>query len=126
MVKKSLSKQIEEDIKNGTHDTWLDITIMAAHLNKQDTPLCSPVWLASATIITTSDNPDMHEIHDRMPVILESDLWDRWLDPALHDRHELEAMLRPPPAGTLKHYPVSKDVGNVTNNDAHLLEVAPG
>jgi putative SOS response-associated peptidase YedK len=29
-------------------------------------------WLASATIITTLDNPDMHEIHDRMPVILES------------------------------------------------------
>ena len=81
-------------------------------------------WLASATIITTSDNPDMHEIHDRMPVILESDVWDRWLDPALHDRSELEAMLRPPPAGTLEHYPVSKDVGNVNNNDAHLLEVS--
>ncbi len=46
-------------------------------------------WLASATIITTSDNPDMHEIRDRMPVILESDVWDRWLDPALHDRSEL-------------------------------------
>ncbi len=28
-------------------------------------------WLQSAAIITTSDNPEMHEIHNRMPVILE-------------------------------------------------------
>jgi putative SOS response-associated peptidase YedK len=46
------------------------------------------------------------------------------LDPALHDRNELEEMLRPPPAGTLEHYRVSRDVGNVNNNDAHLLEVS--
>ena len=83
-------------------------------------------WLASATIITTSDNLDMHEIHDRMPVILETDMWDRWLDPALDDRNRLEAMLRPPPAGTLEHYPVSRDVGNVRNNSAHLLDQAVG
>ena len=83
-------------------------------------------WLASATIITTSDNLDMHEIHDRMPVILETDMWDRWLDPALDDRNVLETMLRPPPAGALEHYPVSRDVGNVRHNSAHLLDQAVG
>ena len=82
-------------------------------------------WLASATIITTSDNSDMHEIHDRMPVILESDVLDRWLDPALDDRHELEAMLRPSPARTLEHYPVSRDVGNVRNNSAQFCWTTP-
>ena len=40
-------------------------------------------WLQSATIITTSDNPDMHEIHNRMPVILEKSTWDQWVNPGL-------------------------------------------
>jgi putative SOS response-associated peptidase YedK len=35
-------------------------------------------WLASATIITTDDGPDMHEIHNRMPVVLEQATWDEW------------------------------------------------
>ncbi len=38
-------------------------------------------WMQSATIITTSDNPDMHEIHNRMPVILEKSTWDQWVNP---------------------------------------------
>jgi putative SOS response-associated peptidase YedK len=79
-------------------------------------------WMRSATIITTGDGPDMHEIHNRMPVILEEDMWERWLDPALEDRDELEAMLRPARKGTLEHFPVSKDVGKVDNDGKYLLE----
>ena len=45
-------------------------------------------WLASATIITTSDNPDMHEIHNRMPVILEESTWDEWMNPESEDLDE--------------------------------------
>jgi hypothetical protein len=55
--------------------------------------------IGSATIITTNDGPDMYEIHNRMPVILEKDIWERWLDPELEDRDELEGMLQPSPAG---------------------------
>ncbi|MGP0032902.1 MAG: SOS response-associated peptidase [Acidimicrobiales bacterium] len=80
-------------------------------------------WLASATIITTGDGPDMHDIHNRMPVILEKDSWDEWLNPGLDDPDELLGLLRPSPAGTLQHYPVSKDVGKVDNDQAYLLEV---
>ncbi|MEZ4572006.1 MAG: SOS response-associated peptidase [Thermomicrobiales bacterium] len=36
--------------------------------------------LDSCAIITTQSNDEMAEIHDRMPVILEPEDWDRWLD----------------------------------------------
>ena len=39
-------------------------------------------WLQSATIITTSDNPDVHEIHNRMPIILEKSTWEQWVNSA--------------------------------------------
>jgi putative SOS response-associated peptidase YedK len=79
-------------------------------------------WLASATIITTSDNPDMHEIHNRMPVILEKSTWEEWVNPGTEDLDELQGLLKPAKKGTLEHYPVSKDVGKVTNNGEYLLE----
>jgi putative SOS response-associated peptidase YedK len=83
-------------------------------------------WMPSATIITTSDNPDMHEIHNRMPVILEKDAWDLWLDPGLGDLEELKGLVKPAKKGTLEHYQVGKDVGNVANNGAELLEPSSG
>ena len=79
-------------------------------------------WLQSATIITTSDNADMYEIHNRMPVILEEGTWEQWVNPGLADLDELQSLLRPARKGTLEHYPVSKDVGKVTNNGKYLLE----
>lgn len=77
-------------------------------------------WLASCTIITTSANEDM-PIHDRMPVILERDAWDRWLDPDLHDRDELETMLLSSAPGILQHYLVDRRVGSVKNDDPSLI-----
>ena len=49
-------------------------------------------WLASATIITTSDNADMHDIHNRMPVILEKSTWDEWLNPGTADVDDLKGL----------------------------------
>jgi putative SOS response-associated peptidase YedK len=80
-------------------------------------------WLQSATIITTADGPDMHGIHNRMPVILEKDNWGPWLGPEFQYRDELEAMLKPAKKGTLEHYPVGKDVGKVGNDGEYLLEL---
>ncbi len=31
------------------------------------------------TIVTTTPNDAMADLHDRMPVVLEKSLWDRWL-----------------------------------------------
>ncbi len=83
-------------------------------------------WLRSCTIITTRANQDMDGIHNRMPVVLERSVLDTWLDPANDDRHELEALLRPPPAGTLAHHRVDNRVGNVANDDPGLVVEVPG
>jgi len=79
----------------------------------------------SATIITTASGSDMDGIHDRMPVILEQGAWDHWLDPELIDRDDLESMLQPAPEGTLVHYPVGREVGNIRNDRPELLQPAP-
>jgi putative SOS response-associated peptidase YedK len=65
----------------------------------------------------------MHEIHNRMPVILEKSAWDQWVNPGVEDLDELQSLLKPAKKGTLEHYPVSKDVGKVTNNGEYLLEL---
>ncbi len=78
--------------------------------------------LHSATIITTQAGPDMDGIHDRMPVVLERDTWDHWLDPTVEGGDEMEALLRPSPAGTLEHHQVDRAVGNVRNDGPGLLD----
>jgi putative SOS response-associated peptidase YedK len=79
-------------------------------------------WIRSCSIITTSAGQDMDGIHDRMPVILDPSVFDLWLDPHNEDTHELTALLRGAPAGTIRHHPVGQQVGNVRNNDASLVE----
>jgi len=81
--------------------------------------------LRTCTVITTGAGPDMDGIHDRMPVVLDPDALDEWLDPSNPDRDGLDAMLRPPPQGTLVHRPVDARVGNVRNDDATLIETVP-
>lgn len=80
--------------------------------------------LRTATIITTRAGPDM-PIHDRQPVVLDPETWAHWLDPEVTTGDELEALLIPNPEGTLVHYPVGRDVGNVRNDGPELIrEVA--
>jgi putative SOS response-associated peptidase YedK len=49
----------------------------------------------TCTIVTTEPNERLREIHDRMPVILERDEWNRWLDPELRRVGVLRPLLRP-------------------------------
>lgn len=78
-------------------------------------------WVATCTVLTTAANADM-PIHDRMPLILEPGVWERWLDPELHDVDELEGMIQVAPSGLLRHYPVDPKVGSVRNDDASCIE----
>lgn len=75
-----------------------------------------------ATVITTTPNREMEDIHDRMPVILEDDDWKYWLaDTPLQDE-ELKNLLDPSPDNTLTRWPVGKAVGSVRNDYPGLLE----
>jgi putative SOS response-associated peptidase YedK len=82
-------------------------------------------WLQSCTIITAPANDDLDGIHDRMPVVLSPDALDVWLDPDPGDLDELEALLRPSPAGTLSHHPVDSRVGDVRVNGPFLVDPVP-
>src|SRR5436190_9662046 len=79
--------------------------------------------LYSYTIITTSSNPYLKFLHDRMPVILEpgSTAMATWLDPRrVTWSKELQSLLKPY-EGELECYPVSKDVGKVGNNSPDFI-----
>lgn len=79
-------------------------------------------WLSSCTIITTDAGPDIGQIHNRQPVILDQSTWDLWLDPQFSDREELEGLLLPLPAGTLVKYPVGREVGKSSVDGPELIE----
>jgi putative SOS response-associated peptidase YedK len=71
--------------------------------------------ILSCTIITTSPNDMIREIHNRMPVILPEDGYKLWLDPEERNPQELDGLLRPYPASQLTAYPVSKLVNSPQN-----------
>jgi putative SOS response-associated peptidase YedK len=64
----------------------------------------------------------MSDIHDRMPVVLEENALDEWLDPANRDQAGLKSLLVPSVGGTLDHRPVATAVGNVRNDGPELTE----
>jgi putative SOS response-associated peptidase YedK len=78
--------------------------------------------LRTCTVITTEAGPDMGDIHHRMPVVLEPEVLEEWLDPANRDKPELESLLVPSPGGTLVHRAVGREVGNIRNDGPELIE----
>ncbi len=76
----------------------------------------------TCTIITTTANAMMADIHDRMPVLLPPSNWEEWLDPDNDDTEGLQRLLVPAPDSLLSAYPVSDSVNSVKNNDPSLIE----
>ncbi|GBC09521.1 hypothetical protein RclHR1_08940006 [Rhizophagus clarus] len=73
-------------------------------------------------ITTTSASTSIEFLHDRMPAILEngSEELSTWLDPRTPWCPELARLLKPF-TGELEFYPVSDDVGKVSNNSPDLI-----
>ena len=69
----------------------------------------------SCTIITTSANPFIEPLHNRMPVILSEETQALWLDPLTEDRKNLEPLLIPAPIELLTSHPVAETVNSVKN-----------
>ena len=78
--------------------------------------------IKTCTVLTTAGNEFTSDIHDRMPVILSDNQFDRWLDPSNHDTESLQSLLVPAPNELLRRTPVSKHVANVRNVDAECAE----
>ncbi|WP_271986566.1 SOS response-associated peptidase [Pseudoclavibacter terrae] len=86
-------------------------------------------WRSTFTIITREAKDASGEIHDRMPVFLEPEMFDRWIsaekighkDAMLHELDETSAAV----ASTITTRPVSRAVNNVRKvdrTDASLIE----
>ena len=78
--------------------------------------------IQSFTIITTESNDAMADLHDRMPVILEGDDAEMWLDSDLAEFAPLEHLLRPVGDEAIAIRPVSRDVNNTRHNGPELIE----
>lgn len=79
-------------------------------------------FILSCTIITTSPNELMAQIHNRMPLILPHDAYEQWLDPAERTPDQLNSLLKPYPAELMTAYPVSKLVNSPKNDSPALIE----
>ena len=74
-------------------------------------------WVKTCTILTTTPNAVTAAVHDRMPVILDPDSYDLWLDPGMQDVRAISELLTPYDAHSMRCYPVSTRVNHVANDD---------
>ena len=79
-------------------------------------------FIDSFSIVTTEARGSIAELHDRMPVILQSAVMMDWVLGTARDAMTL-AMTQPDP--DLAFYQVSPAVGNVRNNGPQLIAPMP-
>lgn len=71
------------------------------------------------SIMTTTPNKEMEQVHDRMPVIVHREDYDMWMHADTED--EIHALLQPFPDNSLRMHEVSQDVNIVRNNNEQLI-----
>jgi putative SOS response-associated peptidase YedK len=74
-------------------------------------------WVKSCSILTTAPNAVTAPVHDRMPVILDPDSYDLWLDPGMRDVSAASKLLKPCDARLMRRFPVSTRLNRVANDD---------
>jgi putative SOS response-associated peptidase YedK len=100
----------------GVYEFWRDDS-----LDRED----PAAWLTTYAIVTTSAVGPLQRLHDRMPLALPADRWDRWLDPAVQDEEDVRALLASVDVDGLTATPVSMLVNNVRNEGPELIEPLP-
>jgi len=81
----------------------------------------------TCSILTTTPNALTSAVHNRMPVILDPNGYDLWLDPEMKDVSVVSELLKPFHARLMRRYPVGTRVNDVANDDAECsapVEVA--
>ncbi|MEH7223814.1 SOS response-associated peptidase [Bacillus sp. JJ1566] len=78
--------------------------------------------LFSCSIITTTPNEIMKDIHDRMPVILQKKDEKKWLDPSLDDVSNVSHLLKPFDGIEMEAFEVSALVNSPRNNSPNLIQ----
>jgi putative SOS response-associated peptidase YedK len=73
--------------------------------------------LETCSILTTNPNAVTSAVHDRMPVILNPENYDVWLDPGMKNADAISDMLKPYDARFMRAFPVSNRVNHAANDD---------
>lgn len=79
------------------------------------------VSITSCAIITTTPNELLATIHDRMPVILNTEAHEKWLRSDAGPE-ELKELLVPFPGSEMKSFPVSSRVNRPQVDEVQLVE----
>ncbi|NJL87634.1 MAG: SOS response-associated peptidase [Leptolyngbyaceae cyanobacterium SM1_1_3] len=78
--------------------------------------------ISSCTLLTTQPNSLLAPVHDRMPVMLPAEVYDRWLNPQEQRPESLQPLLVPYTATEMQRYPVSQQVNNPSHNSLSCIE----
>jgi putative SOS response-associated peptidase YedK len=78
----------------------------------------------TCVIVTMAANPVLASIHERMPVVLEREAEQRWLDPDLKNAQTALTYLQPVAPARFETYPVSSLVSSARNEGPALIEPA--
>jgi len=73
--------------------------------------------IETCSILTTTPNAVTSPVHDRMPVILDPDSYDLWLDPGMTNVAAASDLLKPFDARLMRCFPVSNRINRVANDD---------
>jgi putative SOS response-associated peptidase YedK len=74
--------------------------------------------IQSCTVLTTTPNTLLANIHDRMPVIVSPDKYGLWLNPEVQDFADVRKIFKPYDPSLMRSYPVNLKLNNVQNDDA--------
>jgi putative SOS response-associated peptidase YedK len=77
--------------------------------------------LSTFTIITTAADPFMARLHNRMPVVLERELEDDWLDTEITSTSDVLGILERSASVPLDAYPVSRMVNKPSVDGEDLI-----
>jgi putative SOS response-associated peptidase YedK len=74
-------------------------------------------WIKTCSILTTTPNAVTSAVHDLMPVILDPNAYDLWLDPGMQNVAAISELLKPYDARLMRCYPISTRINHVANDD---------
>lgn len=114
-------KQEEGKQAYALHTTEKKVSMFAG-LYSRWTPPGSDASIHTVAILTRKAADSVHEIHDRMPVVLDPAGWRAWLDPALADKAAVAELLDRHAVSAVSAYPVSNRVNSPRNQDSELLQ----
>ncbi|MFP4104535.1 MAG: SOS response-associated peptidase [Phycisphaerae bacterium] len=76
----------------------------------------------SCTILTQEPNELVKPVHNRMPVVLPKDKWEKWLDVSLQDAAAAADLVEQWEADEFEAYPVTKQMNSPQFEDPKAVE----